>query len=137
MPNWLVLGTACMLGALHALEIDHMLAVTTFVSRRPALRTAAGFGVRWGVGHSVAVLVAGAVLIATGVHLPERLDAAGEALVGLMLVALGTWALLSARKLHLHSAEEHGGHAHLHLHAASTSPHEHQHSHHEPEGAHH
>src|SRR3954451_12309953 len=92
MSDWLVLGTACMLGALHALEIDHMLAVTTFVSRRPAVRTAAGLGVRWGIGHSVAVLAAGAVLIATGVRLPERLDLVGEALVGLMLVGLGTWA---------------------------------------------
>jgi ABC-type nickel/cobalt efflux system permease component RcnA len=121
-----------MLGALHALEIDHMLAVTTFVSRRPALRTAAGFGARWGIGHSVAVLAAGGALIATGVRLPDRLDAAGEALVGLMLVGLGTWALVSARKLHLHSAEEHGGHAHLHLHAAARG--QHAHPHHGPEG---
>lgn len=127
MSDWLVLGTACMLGALHALELDHMLAVTTFVSRRPALRTAAGFGMRWGIGHSVAVLAAGGVLIATGVRLPERYDAIGEALVGLMLAGLGAWALVSARKLHLHSAEEHGGHAHLHLHAAARRPHEHAH----------
>jgi ABC-type nickel/cobalt efflux system permease component RcnA len=127
MSDWLVLGTACMLGALHALEVDHMLAVTTFVSRRPALRTAAGFGARWGIGHSVAVLAAGGVLIATGIRLPQRFDAIAEALVGLVLIGLGTWALVSVRKLHLHSAEEHGGHSHVHLHAASGELHDHPH----------
>ncbi|HEX6106255.1 MAG TPA: hypothetical protein VFZ26_11775 [Gemmatimonadales bacterium] len=120
------LGTATMLGVLHALEVDHMVAVTTFVSRRPSLRSATGFGLRWGVGHSVAVLGAGGVLLATGIRWPERYDALGEGLVGLMLVGLGLWALAAARKLHLHPEEEHGGHAHLHLHGAAQ-PHEHPH----------
>ncbi len=126
MSTWVLLGTACMLGALHALEVDHMLAVTTFVSTRPALRTAANFGARWGLGHSIAVLAAGGLLLATGVRLPERYDTVGETLVGLVLMALGAWALASARKLHLHSTEEHGGHAHLHVHAGSSGAHQHR-----------
>ena len=112
----IALGTAAMLGCLHALEVDHMVAVTTFVSRRPSLASAARFGFRWGLGHSIAVLAAGGLLLAGGVRWPARWDAYGEGLVGLMLVGLGAWALASARKLHLHSAEEHGGHAHLHVH---------------------
>jgi len=123
------LGTAAMLGFLHALEVDHMLAVTTFVSRRPTAAAATRFGLRWGIGHSVAVLVAGAVLLATGVRWPARYDAVGEAVVGLMLVGLGIWALVSARKLHLHRAEEHGDHAHLHLHRAGATRHHHHHHH--------
>lgn len=108
MTLLILLATACMLGFLHALEVDHMLAVTTFVSRRPAIATAARFGARWGAGHSLAVLAAGGVLLALGVRWPARWDAAGETAVGAMLVTLGCWALLSARKLHLHSAEGHG-----------------------------
>ncbi len=50
----LPLLTAVSLGFLHALEPDHMAAVTTFVSRRPRPREAVGFGVRWGLGHSAA-----------------------------------------------------------------------------------
>jgi ABC-type nickel/cobalt efflux system permease component RcnA len=127
MPtDTIALGTAAMLGVLHALEIDHMVAVTTFVSRRPSLRSATRFGFRWGVGHSVAVLLAGGVLLAAGVRWPEQYDALGEGLVGLMLVGLGFWALAAARKLHLHPEEEHGGHAHLHLHGPRTA-HEHRH----------
>jgi hypothetical protein len=112
----IALGTAGMLGFLHALEVDHLVAVTTFVSRRPTLASATQFGVRWGVGHAIAVLAAGGLLLITGTRWPARYEPLGEGLVGLMLVGLGLWALASARKLHLHSAEEHGGHAHLHVH---------------------
>ena len=127
MPSELIaLATAGMLGLLHAFEIDHMLAVTTFVSRRPTLADAVQFGLRWGVGHSIAVLAAGSLLIGTGVRWPERYDAVGEAVVGLMLIGLGIWALASARKLHLHAPEEHGGHSHLHIHG-NGERHGHQH----------
>ena len=133
METLVVLGTACVLGFLHALEIDHMLAVTTFVTRRPNLAVAAGFGARWGIGHSVAVLLAGGLLLVTGLKLPARFDAAGEAVVGLMLVGLGLWAWRSAARLHLHTPEEHGGHAHVHAHhAVPTHHHEHPHDHPHP-----
>jgi len=133
--------TALMLGFLHALEVDHMIAVTTFVAGRPALRTAARFGFRWGLGHSAAVLVLGGALLLTGVHWPARYDTAGEALVGVMLVGLGVWALRSSRKLHLHPPAEHGDHAHLHVHGVPSRdpvrsghdhphPHPHDHGHH-------
>jgi ABC-type nickel/cobalt efflux system permease component RcnA len=133
-----VLGTACVLGFLHALEIDHMLAVTTFVTRRPKLAVAAGFGARWGLGHSIAVLIAGGLLLATGLKLPARFDAVGEAVVGLMLVGLGLWAWRSAARLHLHTPEEHGGHAHVHVHppghgqAHREAAAHHHHHHHDP-----
>lgn len=127
-PEWIALGTALTLGLLHALELDHMLAVTTFVSREPAPRRAAWFGARWGLGHSAAVLAAGGVLLVSGIRWPERWDAAAEALVGVVLIGLGIWAIRSARKLHLHTVEEHGGHAHLHLHPAAGEPHRHPHA---------
>jgi ABC-type nickel/cobalt efflux system permease component RcnA len=132
------LVTAFTLGFLHALEVDHMIAVSTFVSRRPVLRSAAEFGVRWGVGHSIAVLLLGGVLLLTGVRWPARYDAFGEAAVGLMLMGLGIWAFRAARRLHLHSPEEHGGHLHLHAHGAQPAVHQHAHDPgHSGERAHH
>jgi ABC-type nickel/cobalt efflux system permease component RcnA len=127
-PEIIEILTALMLGFLHALEVDHMLAVTTFVAGRPALATAARFGFRWGVGHSLAVLALGGMLLLTGVRWPQRFDAIGEGLVGLMLVGLGLWALRSSRKLHLHRPSEHGDHAHLHLHGGPAA-HGHEQSH--------
>lgn len=111
MTLLLLLATAAMLGFMHALEVDHMLAVTAFVSRQPAAGAAARFGARWGIGHSLAVLAAGGLLLLLGVRWPARWDAAGEAAVGAMLAALGIWAVLSARKLHLRTAAEDGDRA--------------------------
>jgi ABC-type nickel/cobalt efflux system permease component RcnA len=129
----LPIATAFMLGFLHALEVDHMIAVTTFVTGRPAVLSAARFGFRWGIGHSAAVMVVGAVLLATGVRWPSRYDALGEGLVGFMLIGLGLWALRSGRSLHLHPPEQHGDHAHLHAHQpphdGNGTAHDHPHPH--------
>ncbi|MGH7592194.1 MAG: hypothetical protein ACREL2_12230 [Gemmatimonadales bacterium] len=127
MGTWVTLGTALVLGFLHALEVDHMLAVTAFVSRRPALATAAGFGARWGIGHSISVCLAGGVLLVAGVRWPERYDSVGEIIVGILLVGLGAWALRSASRLHLHDTAEHGDHAHLHHHGHAGAGHSHEH----------
>jgi hypothetical protein len=123
----ILLVTAATVGFLHALEVDHMLAVSAFVSRRPTVSVAARFGARWGIGHAIAVLAAGGLLLALGIRWPERWDAAAEALVGVMLVGLGIWALVSARRMHFHGEADHGGHAHLHIHAAG-GPHDHAHA---------
>jgi uncharacterized membrane protein/ABC-type nickel/cobalt efflux system permease component RcnA len=121
------LATAFLLGLVHAIEVDHMIAVTAFISTRPALRAAAGFGLRWGLGHSVAVLAAGGILLVTGLRWPSGYDALGEALVGVLLVAVGVWAMWRARKLHLHPPEEHGDHGHLHAHPGAAATHAHHH----------
>ena len=89
----LPLVTALAAGFTHALEADHMAAVTTFVSKRPHPLRALGFGVRWAVGHSVALAVATAVLLALDLHPPEAVSRALEAGVGVMLAALGVWLL--------------------------------------------
>lgn len=124
----LPLGTAFVLGFLHALEVDHMVAVSAFVATRPAVAAAARFGFRWGVGHSVAVFVAGGLLLISGVRWAEQYDAWGEALVGVMLIAVGGWAIRTTRQLHFHPPAEHGDHAHLHAHAPGSAPHRHDHA---------
>jgi sulfite exporter TauE/SafE len=108
--------TALVAGFAHALEPDHMAAVTTFVSRRPRPVQALGFGVRWGAGHSAAILVVGCVLIALDVRLPEVLARGLEFGVGMMLLGLGLWLLWSVLHERAHRAAdgEHHGHAHHH-----------------------
>jgi ABC-type nickel/cobalt efflux system permease component RcnA len=129
MTYLIALATACVLGFIHALEVDHMLAVTAFVSRRPTIGTAARFGLRWGIGHSIAVLAVGGVLLASGLRWSERYDQIGEAVVGLMLIAIGLWSLRSTRNLHVHLPSEHGNHAHLHTHRSGATVHRHPHQH--------
>lgn len=110
MNGLLPLGTALLLGVIHALEIDHMMAVTAFVSRRPTLTTAFGFGLRWGLGHSLAVFVAGAILLAVGRRWSPGMEAILEGAVGVALVGVGIWSLRTARNLHLHHPGEHRAH---------------------------
>lgn len=90
----LPLATALIAGFAHALEADHMAAVTAFVSRRPHPLRALGFGVRWGIGHSLAILAVGGTLVALDVRFADRWVRGLELGVGAMLLGLGLWALM-------------------------------------------
>ena len=114
----LPLLTALVAGFLHALEPDHMAAVTTFVSRRPRPLQAIGFGIRWGVGHSVSILVVGTLLVAFQFQFPDRLNRGLEFGVGGMLLGLGLWLLWSVlhERAHRMAADHDHGRAHDHHH---------------------
>ena len=119
MDSFGVLAPAAALvaGFAHALEPDHMAAVTTFVSRRPRPLQAAGFGLRWGAGHAAAIVAVGCVLIALRVRLPDGVARGLEFGVGAMLVGLGMWLLWSvlherAHRLAGGAADAHPGHHH-------------------------
>jgi len=120
----LPLATALVAGFAHALEPDHMAAVTTFVSRRPRPLQAVGFGLRWGVGHSASILVVGMVLVALDLRFPERLTRGLEFGVGGMLLGLGAWLLWSVLHERAHRMAERGEPAHDHAHG-----HGHTHTH--------
>jgi len=113
-----------------------MVAVTAFVGRSPRAGSAALFGFRWGFGHALVVLVVGGVLAWTGVSVPSSAEAWAELAVGLMLLALGFWAMRASRRLHVHRPEDHHGHAHLHAHTAERHPHSHDHTHSHGESRH-
>lgn len=126
MPNLLQFGTALVLGLVHSIDVDHAVAVSTLVGGRPAWPVAIGYGVRWGLGHSVAVLSAGVAVLAFGIRIDPRFDRWAEILVGIMLIGLGAFAFRTLGNLHLHQPPAHGDHAHLHTHGA-TLPHDHPH----------
>ena len=114
-------ATALVAGFAHALEPDHMAAVTTFVSRRPRPLQALGFGVRWGAGHSAAILVVGCVLVALDIQLPELLARGLEFGVGAMLLGLGLWLLWNVLHERAHrAADPASGHGHHHHHGRGS-----------------
>ncbi len=115
----LPLATALVLGFGHALEPDHMAAVTTFVARRPRPREALRFGVRWGLGHSAAILLAGGVLVLLDLRVPDGVTRGLEFGVGTLLLALGGWLLWGVLHERAHAlAAPDAGHAHGHRHGA-------------------
>jgi ABC-type nickel/cobalt efflux system permease component RcnA len=124
-PLLLSYSTALLLGSVHALEADHMAAVTSFAVRRPSLRAAVRFGVRWSLGHGGAIILVGAGLILLGLQLPDAVSHWLERVVGVVMIGLGVWTFRGARALHTH-VHEHGdgtvhAHVHAHRHADDTS----------------
>ncbi|HJU66361.1 MAG TPA: sulfite exporter TauE/SafE family protein [Gemmatimonadaceae bacterium] len=120
-------ATALTLGALHSLAPDHLTAVSAIVSRQPGWRRAMGLGARWGVGHSLAVVAVGGVLVLAGLELPARFTPLAEIVVGIALVVLSALTLVRALRVHGHWHTHHGKrHWHLHSHALQDT---HDHSH--------
>jgi hypothetical protein len=110
-------GLGTLVGMRHALEPDHLAAVTTLVSREPAGARAAWIGMAWGAGHTLALVAAGVVLAWTRSQMPATASAGFELLVAFMLVALGVRAVLQAARQGPRGpsvAHRHGGVVHRH-----------------------
>jgi sulfite exporter TauE/SafE len=112
-----VLTGGLLLGLQHALDADHLAAVSTIVSERKSLISASIVGGLWGIGHTVSLLVAGLAVILLHVQITDRVAGVLEFGVALMLIGLGINALLRLRRSTLHwHTHKHGAHAHSHPH---------------------
>jgi ABC-type nickel/cobalt efflux system permease component RcnA len=120
------------LGLKHAIEADHLAAITTIASERRSLLSSSLVGALWGLGHTISLMIAGIVVILLHFQISDRTSQALEFCVGVMLVGLGVNALrklTSGGHIHLH-VHEHGGHRHAH-------PHIHERAHQDPPHTHH
>jgi len=118
-----------LLGMRHALEPDHLAAVSTLVAAQGDERSgykAALLGVCWGLGHTVSLLAVGAALVVLRAEMPAYASDLFELFVALMLVGLGLRAIyLAARqgpagpsRVHHHGHRVHvhpGAPAHIHI----------------------
>src|SRR5258708_13272751 len=115
----------------HATDPDHVIAVSTIVSRGRSIAKARLIGILWGCGHMLTIVAVGAAIILFGLAIPARAGLPMEFSVGLMLILLGVLNLTGAMKwisekfspahprvtgehAHLH---HHGSHAHFHSHS--------------------
>jgi high-affinity nickel-transport protein len=90
-----ILALGFFLGMRHATDADHVVAVSTIVSRERTLRSAAPIGILWGLGHTLTILVVGGAIILFGVVIPPHVGLGMELSVGVMLVILGAMNLRS------------------------------------------
>lgn len=128
-----VLAFGFVLGLRHAVEADHLAAISTIVGERKSILSSSLVGGLWGMGHTISLLVAGAAVILLGVEIGARTALALEFCVGLMLVALGANALRKLARggrVHLH-VHQHGGRTHIHPHIHGDSTEEVPHTHHD------
>ncbi len=118
------------LGMRHATDSDHVVAVTTIVSRQRSIWSAAWTGVFWGIGHSLTLLVIGGAIILFGIVVPERLGLSLEFCVALMLILLGALNLKATfRAVENVAAESEGETIHRHTHRHGDYSHSHSHGH--------
>ncbi|OLC38766.1 MAG: high-affinity nickel-transport family protein [Candidatus Rokubacteria bacterium 13_1_40CM_4_69_5] len=120
------------LGVRHAADPDHIIAITTIVSRHHTLGAAALIGCAWGVGHTVTILLVGGAIIIFQVAVPPTLGLTMEFAVALMLVLLGVLNLTGTMQWIrdvLAAARWHAGGFHSHAHGHGDYAHSHPHGH--------
>ena len=93
----LVLGFV--LGMRHATDADHVVAISTIVSRERRIASAAWIGALWGAGHTLTIFAVGVGIIVFTLVIPPRVGLSMEFSVGLMLVLLGWLNLRGFSKL--------------------------------------
>jgi ABC-type nickel/cobalt efflux system permease component RcnA len=124
-------GLGLILGVKHALDADHVIAVSTIMSEYQSLKWASLIGAFWGLGHTATLLAVGLAVILLRLTIPVRVALGLEFLVALMLIFLGVsilWRSLKADKLHLHPHEHNPkSHAHFHVHGNPQEDHTHAH----------
>jgi hypothetical protein len=132
LPILSLLGLGFVLGLKHALDADHLAAVSTMATEKRSLLGSSLIGIWWGVGHTISLLIAGALVMLLHVQIGPGIAKALEFCVGLMLIVLGVNALrklVRGGKVHVH-AHEHGGHWHMHPHIHEKTKHDVPHTHH-------
>jgi cytochrome c biogenesis protein CcdA len=120
------------LGMRHATDPDHVIAVTTIVSRYRKISHAALIGAFWGVGHTLTILLVGSGIILFGWVIPARVGLSMEFSVGLMLILLGVLNLTGMLQWITNTFSPNSRmpgltHSHPHSHGDYTHTHPHQH----------
>jgi sulfite exporter TauE/SafE len=123
-----VLGLGLMLGVEHALDADHVVAVSTITSENRSLKVSARVGSLWGIGHTLTLLFVGILVLGFKLTIPSRLALGLEFFVGIVLIFLGAAVLRNVffKKVHIHE-HHHEDRTHEHFHSSKESAHEHRH----------
>jgi ABC-type nickel/cobalt efflux system permease component RcnA len=131
-----IIGLGFLLGMQHALEADHVAAVSSIAARRDNVADIVKHGLTWGLGHTLTLFAFAGAALALGQAIPDNLARPIETAVGIMLVGLGghvLWRLWRDRvHFHKHRHDDGTVHVHAHSHAGETmaharAPHSHGH----------
>src|ERR1700752_2736413 len=107
-----LLALGFVLGLRHAIEADHLAAISTIVTERRSLLSSLLVGASWGLGHTLALIVAAVGVVLLRYQMTDRIAHALEMGVGMMLVLLGANVLRTLVD---------GGASHSHDHATVAS----------------
>lgn len=134
--GWAIFFLAFGAGLLHALDADHVMAVTAIASKKMGMRAIVNLCLKWSLGHGSVIFIVGATIFVFGFSIPYELSAYAEKAVAILLIAIGIWILrdLYRSRAHIHFHNHHGLTRHAHWHvdenkAAKTSSSTHKHDH--------
>jgi hypothetical protein len=117
MPLVIATLLGLLLGIRHACEPDHLLAVSTLISRERSAIRATELGISWGLGHTASLFAVGTALALIHRQLPAGVSDVFEFGVSLMLIALGGRAIYTG----WHQGAD--GASHRHAHGSLTHQH--------------
>jgi high-affinity nickel permease len=122
-----ILALGFLLGMQHALEADHIAAMSSIAARRTQAGDIVKHGLTWGLGHTLTLFAFAGAAILLGRAIPEHLARPLETAVGIMLLGLGAHVLwrLWRDRVHFHKHRHDDGtvHIHAHSHAGETVAH--------------
>lgn len=118
-----------LLGMEHALDADHVVAISTIVSESRSLLRSLIIGVLWGIGHTATLLVVGLSVLLFRIPVPLWVAFSAEMGVGVILILLGLQILWKHNKMRIHAHfHRHSDTIHIHFHAhETTEAHTHEH----------
>lgn len=96
-----------LLGIKHAIEPDHIIAVSTIASESKNLKRSIFAGVYWGIGHTATLFIVGMFLIVAKNTITDTVALSLEFIVGIMLVSLGLNSILAFMKHRHHHPHSH------------------------------
>jgi hypothetical protein len=119
-----ILGLGFLLGMQHALEADHIAAVSSIAVRRTHVGDIVKHGLTWGLGHTLTLFVFAGAAIVLGQAIPEHFARPIETAVGIMLIGLGAHVLwrLWRDRVHFHKHGHGDGTVHIHAHSHAQNP---------------
>ncbi len=134
-----ILALSLLIGMQHALEADHVAAVTAIAARQTSTRKIISHGAAWGLGHTVTLMLFAGGALFLGYEISDNLSGWLEMAVGGILVLLGGHLLVRLIRerihFHLHNHGDDRAHFHAHSHAGETKPHDQiNHAHRHPRG---
>ncbi|MEM6764697.1 MAG: urease accessory protein [Bacteroidota bacterium] len=107
MEEGISLAFAMLVGFGHAFEADHLLAVSTLVSRSKSTREVANSGFIWGLGHTSTIFFIGLLFIVFNVQQLKLYFDYFEILVGGMLILLGIYRIIKLNSRSQDAAHHH------------------------------
>jgi high-affinity nickel permease len=117
-----LIGLGFLLGIRHALDADHVIAVSNILTRERSVGRAMSVGLLWGTGHTLTIVVIGGAIILLQATVSPRAELLLELPVAAMLIFLGLRTLHSS--FPRAAIEQHHDHLHddLQRHGMQQAP---------------